>query len=107
MENAQPSLVTRDDTFFGVCQGLGEDFGFSPQYLRIALALLLFWNPLAAVAAYAAAGLVVLLTRTLAPEPRRALADEPVGDSPAVTAEAAAEQAPERSDDGADLAIAA
>ena len=100
MENAQPSLLARDDTFFGVCQGLGEDLGFSPQYLRIALALLLFWNPLAAVGAYAAGGLVVLLTRTLAPVPRRA-AEEPA------EAEAAAEQIGTNGDEGADLAIAA
>lgn len=102
MENAQPSLLARDDTFFGVCQGLGEDLGFSPQYLRIALALLLFWNPLAAVGAYAAGGLVVLLTRSLAPVPRRAAAAEP-----AVQTETASERIETDGDEGADLAIAA
>ena len=102
MENAQPSLLTRDDTFFGVCQGLGEDLGFSPQYLRIVLALLLFWNPLAALGAYAAGGLVVLLTRTLAPEPSRAAAAGPDAE-----AETAAERIEADGDDAADLAIAA
>lgn len=74
-QNSQTSLIARDDTFFGVCQGLGEDLGFSPQWLRIAFALLLFWNPLAAAGLYAAAGLVVLLSRLVAPAPRTAPAE--------------------------------
>ena len=67
MQNAQPNLFTRPDTFFGVCQGLGEDLGIHPNFLRLALAGLLFWNPPAAVAAYAGAGALVLLTRLLFP----------------------------------------
>jgi phage shock protein PspC (stress-responsive transcriptional regulator) len=26
----QPSLIARDETFLGVCAGLGEDFGINP-----------------------------------------------------------------------------
>ncbi len=69
MQSATPSLLTRDDTFFGVCQGLGEDFGFNPGYLRAAMALLLFWNPLGAAAAYAGAGVIVAVSRWVAPNP--------------------------------------
>ena len=64
----QTNLFTRDDTFFGVCHALGEDFGFHPNWLRLAFALALFWNPLAAVGAYAAVGLVIAATRWLVPE---------------------------------------
>jgi phage shock protein C len=71
---AQPNLFTREDTFFGVCAGLGEDFGFSPTYLRVAFAALLFFNPVAALGTYAAAAAIVLVSRWVAPVPRPAAA---------------------------------
>lgn len=74
MQNVQSSLLARDDTFFGVCQGLGEDFGFNPNYLRVALALLLFWNPVAAIGGYAGAGVFVAVLRWLVPNPAFATA---------------------------------
>lgn len=63
------SLFTRDDTFFGVCEGLGSDFGIHPNFLRVAFAGFLFWNPYAALATYAGAGLVVFVSRWFVPEP--------------------------------------
>ncbi len=60
MTASQPNLFTREDTIFGVCEGIGQDFGFNAQYLRIALAGLIFWNPLAAIGSYAALGVAVL-----------------------------------------------
>jgi phage shock protein PspC (stress-responsive transcriptional regulator) len=68
------NLFTRDDTFFGVCQGLGEDTGVPANLLRIGLAFTLFWNPLAAIGAYLVLGLVVGLSRFLFPVPRTAAA---------------------------------
>ena len=70
MQDRQPSLFARDDTFFGVCQGLGEDLRISPDLLRVALTLLLFFQPLVALGGYAAAGVLVFLTRWLFPNPR-------------------------------------
>jgi phage shock protein PspC (stress-responsive transcriptional regulator) len=70
MQAVQTNVFTRDDTFFGVCQAIGDDFGFSPQWLRIAFALAIFWNPFAAVAAYAGLGALVLATRWLVPNPQ-------------------------------------
>lgn len=70
-QERQPNLLTRDDTFFGVCQALGEDFGFPPNLLRVALAVALFWNPVLVAAFYAGAGALVALSRWVAPEPRR------------------------------------
>lgn len=69
METAQPNLFTRPDTFFGVCQGLGEDLRFHPNILRLALAGLFFWSPYIAVAVYAGLALVVGLLRWLIPNP--------------------------------------
>lgn len=63
----QPNLFTRDDTFLGICQGLGEDLGIPPDVLRLSLVPLLFFYPLAAAGAYAAAGLLVLATRLIFP----------------------------------------
>jgi phage shock protein C len=69
----QANLLTRDDTFFGICQGFGEDLGIDPLWPRLALALLTFWSPLAAVGLYAAMGVIALATRLIHPEPRLAL----------------------------------
>jgi phage shock protein C len=69
---ARPNLFARDDTFLGVCQGIGEDLRFNPDLLRLALAGMLFWNPLATAVTYAALGVVVLVTRLLFPT-RRAM----------------------------------
>jgi phage shock protein C len=70
MQSAQPNLLLRDDTLFGVCEALGEDFGFNPFWLRAALAAMFLWNPVATIGAYAAAGTVVLLSRLVSPNPR-------------------------------------
>lgn len=72
MPSAQPSLLARDDTFFGVCQGIADDFGFDPLWLRLALTLLLFFYPVATIGSYAAVGMIVLLSRLLFPDPRAA-----------------------------------
>lgn len=72
----RPSLFTRDDTFFGVCQALGDDLGFSPDLLRVALALGLFWNAWAIAAAYACMAALVVVSRLAFPE-RRAAAEKP------------------------------
>jgi len=94
MPTAQPSLIARDDTLFGVCQALGDDFGFSPNWLRVGLAALLYLNPIAALGGYAAAGALVLLSRLLVPDPRPAAAA--AGDAAPEPSEAndAAEPAP-------------
>lgn len=71
------TLLTRDDTFLGICEALGEDLGFNANILRVALAVSLLWNPLAVLGIYVALGLVVLVSRLIFPNPR-----------PAVTAQA-------------------
>jgi phage shock protein C len=68
------NVFLRDDTFFGVCQALGDDFGFNPLWLRLAFGVGLLWSPIAVLGAYAALGLVVLVSRLVIREPRAAVA---------------------------------
>ena len=63
------SVFARDDTLFGACHALGEDFGFNPTWLRVLFALGLFLSPAAAVAGYAACGALVAAARWLVPDP--------------------------------------
>lgn len=61
------TLFTRDDTFLGICQGLGEDLGVSPDLFRVAMIPALFFFPVQALAAYFGAGAVVLFSRLVFP----------------------------------------
>jgi phage shock protein PspC (stress-responsive transcriptional regulator) len=72
MAQAQGNILLRDDTMFGVCEGLGEDFGFNANYLRVALAVLLLASPMAGLGIYAGLGMVVAVSRLIAPNPKRA-----------------------------------
>ena len=46
MTTTQPSLFTRPDTFFGVCQGIGEDLGIHPNLFRVSFGMAFFFAPL-------------------------------------------------------------
>ncbi|WP_265562867.1 PspC domain-containing protein [Sphingomicrobium arenosum] len=59
------NIFLRNDTIFGICQALGEDFGFNPNILRVALILPLFWFPVEVAITYVGLGLVVLASRLL------------------------------------------
>ena len=58
-EERQVALPLRNDTFLGVCEAVGRDFGFNPNWLRIAFAPLILISPLTALAAYLGLGLFV------------------------------------------------
>jgi phage shock protein C len=66
----QVALPLRSHTIFGVCEAIGEDFGFNPDFLRVPLAASVVVNPLWAIGAYMALGLVVLASRLLFPTRR-------------------------------------
>ena len=101
MQVSQSSVFARDDTFFGVCEALGEDLGFNPIYLRITFAVFLLWKPVEVIVAYAIAGLVVGLTRWFFPNPR-------VAAEPEWTPEAQRAAEPQPQNDEAEaLAVAA
>lgn len=81
MQTALPSPLARDDTLLGVCQSLGEDFGFNPFYLRLALGVALIWSPVAVCGGYVAAAVVIAVSRWVFPNP--AFAEAAAGRSPA------------------------
>ncbi|WP_205478506.1 PspC domain-containing protein [Sphingomonas arenae] len=74
MASEKTNLFLRNDTIFGVCEGLGEDLGFNPNFLRVPLGTMIIFAPVWAVGIYAALGLVVLASRLLFPDRRIASA---------------------------------
>jgi phage shock protein C len=64
----QIALPLRSHTILGVCEAIGEDFGFNPTFLRIPFAASVLYSPLYAVIAYFALGAVVLASRMLFPK---------------------------------------
>lgn len=68
MTEQNGKLFNRSDTMLGVCQGLGEDIGISPNWFRLAFAAVLFWNWEFALVLYAACGVLVFSLRWLMPD---------------------------------------
>lgn len=66
MTNQTP-LPLRNDTILGVCEAIGQDFGFNPIWLRLAFIAPIFVAPMAAIAAYLGLGVVVAAVRYFAP----------------------------------------
>jgi phage shock protein PspC (stress-responsive transcriptional regulator) len=71
---SEAPLFNRPDTMFGICEGIGREFGFHPNILRIALAIPLVWNPLAAIGLYLALGVALMVSRIVMPARNRATA---------------------------------
>jgi phage shock protein PspC (stress-responsive transcriptional regulator) len=69
MPNANTNiLVGRNDTILGVCEAIGQDFGFHPNWLRVALSVLVYFAPVAVIGSYFALGVVVAVSRWVAPD---------------------------------------
>jgi phage shock protein C len=64
----QVALPLRSHTILGVCEALGEDFGFNPVLLRIPFAASVVYSPLLAIGSYFALGALVLASRMLFPK---------------------------------------
>jgi len=77
MQNDTTNLFRRRDTFFGICEAVGQDFGFNPLYLRLAFVAPLFFFPVQTFAAYFALGGIVLMSRLLFPNKQAAAAEQP------------------------------
>jgi phage shock protein C len=77
MQLSQQTLFSRHDTFLGICEGLGQDFRFNANYLRLAFALGLLLSPVATLASYVAMGVLILVSRWIFPS-HRAEADQPL-----------------------------
>jgi phage shock protein C len=61
------NTFNRPDTFFGICEAVGQDFGFNPLWLRLAFVPPVFFAPQYAFIAYFALGIVVLASRWMFP----------------------------------------
>ena len=64
------NLFLRNDTIFGVCEALGQDFGFNANWLRVALCASLYFSPMGVIGGYLAVGLLVAASRLLFPAPQ-------------------------------------
>lgn len=71
-EQTYTPLPLRAHTILGVCEAIGEDFGFNPAWLRIPLAASVIVSPMMAFGAYFALGAAVLASRLLFPRPKDA-----------------------------------
>lgn len=67
MDTDTTNLFRRRDTFFGICEAVGQDFGFNPLWLRLAIVAPLFFFPVQTFIGYFALGAVVLVSRLLFP----------------------------------------
>lgn len=63
-------LTNPKDNLLGICNALGEDFGFNPLWLRLALGAAFVIQPVGVVVTYLALGLVVLVSRIAFPNAR-------------------------------------
>jgi phage shock protein PspC (stress-responsive transcriptional regulator) len=70
MTDVPANVLTREDTLLGVCQAIGDDFGFNPLWLRVAFAACLYWNPAAVVGTYLGLGIIVAISRLVIRNPR-------------------------------------
>lgn len=73
---AKGNLVFRNDTVLGVCEAIGQDFGFHPNWLRLLFASLFYLYPVEVIAGYLALGSIVLASRLLFPDRNAAAATE-------------------------------
>jgi len=76
VQSAEPyvALPLRSHTILGVCEGIGEDFGISPLFIRVPLAAMVLWSPMIAFGLYFGLGAVVLASRLFFPRPKTAQA---------------------------------
>ena len=90
-QNRAVPLPLRNDTMLGVCAGLGEEFGFSPNYLRVAIASLFLVSFKIAIGIYLALGIALAVGRLLFPAKPVSAAEDSVRQVEANDAEAVPE----------------
>jgi phage shock protein PspC (stress-responsive transcriptional regulator) len=82
-QETQVALPLRSHTILGVCEAIGEDFGFNPTFLRVPFAAMVLWSPMIAIASYLVLGLVVLGSRMLFPKAKVEAESTAVATTPA------------------------
>ena len=83
-QDNQVALPLRSHTILGVCEAIGEDFGFNPTFLRVPFAASVLYSPMWAIIAYFALGAVVLASRLLFPKAKAEPVSEVRVEAPAV-----------------------
>ncbi len=71
MQTTAAATAAKKASLIGICQAVGEGFGFNPDFLRVALAVMLLVNPGYVLIVYGILGVTVLASRLLVREPRR------------------------------------
>jgi phage shock protein C len=70
MSDRSSAVFNRPDTFLGVCEAIGQDFGVNANILRVLLGVGLIWQPLWMLSIYVTLGIGVAVSRLLFPTPR-------------------------------------
>jgi|SRR6186713_2703131 phage shock protein C len=78
------NLMMRNDTILGACEAIGQDFGFNPNWLRVAFCAAIYWNPAVVIGVYLGLGVVVAVTRYAFPDRN---AEAPAASAPLVEVE--------------------
>ncbi len=76
-QHNQVAPPLRSHTILGVCEAIGEDFGFNPVLLRIPFAAGVLWSPMITFAIYFALGAVVLASRLFFPRAKVSAVAQP------------------------------
>ena len=93
-QDTNVALPLRSHTILGVCEGIGEDFGFNPVWLRVPFAASVLISPTYAIVAYLALGLVVLASRMLFPKAKVVAAESAQALGPATANDGEREKLP-------------
>jgi phage shock protein C len=64
-QDNQVALPMRPHTILGVCEAIGEDFGFNPMFLRVPFAASMLISPTWGIVTYLVLGVLVLASRLL------------------------------------------
>lgn len=80
--SASHTILSRPDTLLGICQAVGDDFGFNPTWLRVLLCCGIFFNLTATVAGYLILGVFVVASRWMFPAPAQSNVAEETKDAP-------------------------
>ena len=62
------NVALRNDTLLGVCEAIGHDLGFNPNFLRVPLASGIIFAPLVVIGLYLALGVIAFVSRTVFPD---------------------------------------
>ena len=62
------NVAFRNDTILGVCEAIGNDVGFNPNFLRVPLAAGIIFAPALMIGIYLALGMLAFASRTFMPD---------------------------------------